>query len=59
VLRELTERLHKEAVDLGVLSRNKEAVHKVYDDVVDAVQRTLRLARSKTNAIGGPDPIRM
>ena len=57
--RELTERLHKEAVDSGVLSRNKEAVHKVYDDMVDAVQRTLRLARWKTNAIGGPNPIRM
>jgi hypothetical protein len=56
--RELTEKLHKEAVDSGVLSLNKEAVHKVYDDMTDAVQRTLRLTRWKTNAIGGPNPIR-
>jgi hypothetical protein len=56
--RELTERLHKEAVDSGVLSRNKEAVQRVYDDMVDAAQRTLRLARWKTNAVGGPNPIR-
>jgi hypothetical protein len=55
----LTERLHNEAVNSGVLSRNKEAVQKIFDDMNDAIQRTVRLTRWKTNAIGGPNTIRM
>jgi hypothetical protein len=57
--RTLAERLHNEAVSSGVLSRNKEAVHKIFDEMQDAIQRTVRLARWKTNAIGGPNTIRM
>jgi hypothetical protein len=57
--RALADRLREEAINSGILSRNKEAVQKVFDDMVDAIQRTVRLARWKTNAIGGPDPIRM
>jgi intracellular sulfur oxidation DsrE/DsrF family protein len=57
--RSLTERLHNEAVSSGVLSRNKEAVQKVFDEMQGAIQRAVRLARWKTNAIGGPNTIRM
>ena len=56
--RKLTERLHNEAVNSGVLSRNKEAVQKIFDDMNDAIQRAVRLARWKTDAIGGPNTIR-
>lgn len=57
--RSLAETLHNEAVSSGVLSRNKEAVQKIFDEMQDAIQRTVRLARWKTNAIGGPSTIRM
>ena len=57
--RPLAERLHNAAVSSGVLSRNKEAVHKIFDEMQDAIQRTVRLARWKTNATGGPNTIRM
>jgi hypothetical protein len=57
--RSLTERLHNEAVSSGVLCRKKEAVQKIFDDMDDAIQRTVRLARWKTYAIGGPYTIRM
>lgn len=57
--RNLAERLHDEAVSSGVLSRNKGAVQEIFDDMADAIQRTLRLARWRANAIGGPNPIRM
>ncbi len=56
--RTLTERLNSEAVASGVLSRNKEAVSKVFDDMTDTIQRTLRLARWRTNIRSGPNPIR-
>jgi hypothetical protein len=57
--RKLVERLHSDAVSSGTLSLNKEAVRQVFNDMTDAIQRTLRLARWKTNAIGGPNPIRV
>ena len=57
--RNLAERLHNDAVNSRVLSRKKEAVQKIFDDMNDAIQRTVRLARWKTNAIGGPNTIRM
>lgn len=56
--RNLTERLHNEALSSGVLSRNKEAVLRVYEDMHDCIQRTLRLARWRTNIRSGPNPIR-
>jgi hypothetical protein len=57
--RNLSDRLSNEAAASGVLSLNKEAVKQVREDMEDLIQRTLRLARWKTNAIGGPNPIRM
>jgi hypothetical protein len=57
--RKLSERLHSEALSSGILSRKKEAVGKVFDDMYDFIQRTLRLARWRTNIRGGPNPIRM
>lgn len=56
--RNLSERLHKEAVTSGVLSLKKETVKYVFDDMSDFIQRTLRLARWRTNARGAPNPIR-
>jgi hypothetical protein len=55
---DLAERLHNEAVSSGVLSRNREAVQKIFEDMNDAIQRTVRLVRWKTYAIGGPNTIR-
>lgn len=57
--RELTKRLHEEAIATGILSRNKEAVKTVYDEMYSLILRTLRLARWRTNSSGGPNPIRM
>ena len=57
--RSLAERLHNEAVSSGVLSQKKEAIQKIFDEMQDTIQRTVRLARWKTNAIGGPYTIRM
>jgi len=57
--RSLTERLRNEAVSSGFLSRNKGAVQKIFDDMNDAIRRTVRLVRWKTNANGGPNTIRM
>jgi hypothetical protein len=54
----LTERLHNDAVSSGVLSQKKGAVQKIFDDMNDAIQRTVRLVRWKTDAIGGPNTIR-
>jgi hypothetical protein len=56
--RSLPERLYNEAVSTGILSQKKEAVNLVYDDMTDFIQRTLRLARWRTNIRGGPNPIR-
>jgi hypothetical protein len=50
--------LNDEAANMGVLSINKDAVSKVYDDLNDIIQRTLRLARWRVNSRGGPNPIR-
>ncbi len=57
--RSLSERLQNEAVNSGVLSLKKEAVCNVYDDMYDSIERTLRLTRWRTNARGGPNPIRV
>jgi hypothetical protein len=57
--RNLSERLNSEASSSGVLSIKKEAVRAVRDDMYDFIQRTLRLARWRTNSRGGPNPIRM
>jgi hypothetical protein len=56
--RELTERLNNEAASSGELSLKKAAVQGLFDDMLDAIQRTVRLVRWKTNAVGGPNPIR-
>jgi|HubBroStandDraft_3_1064219.scaffolds.fasta_scaffold764439_1 hypothetical protein len=58
-VRSLSERLHAEAVNSGVLSLKKEQVSRVRGDMYDSIQRTLRLARWRTNVRGGPNPIRM
>jgi hypothetical protein len=56
--RSLSDRLQAETLASGTLSLRKEAVKKVYDEMSDLIQRTLRLARWRTNSRGGPNPIR-
>lgn len=56
--RSLSERLYNETVSTGILSQKKEAVKQIFDDMTDFLQRTLRLARWRTNIQGGPNPIR-
>jgi hypothetical protein len=61
--RTLAQRLHSEAVSSGVLSRNKEAVQKIFDQMQDAFQRTpascpmenQRHRRSKHNSHGNAE----
>jgi hypothetical protein len=56
--RTLSDRLHNEATNSGILSLEKGAVKKAYDDMNDCIQRTLRLVRWRGHARGRPNPIR-
>ncbi len=56
--RALSNRLQGEAFATGSLSIRKEAVNEVQEEMYDLIQRTLRLARWRTNSRGGPNPIR-
>jgi hypothetical protein len=56
--REMTERLHSEAVSSGKLSIKKEAVSRIYFEMYCHMLRTMRLIRWRTNSQGRPHQIR-
>jgi len=55
--REIPARHHDEAVSSGNLSIKREVVGQVRDDLREITLRALRLARWRTNAPGGPNPV--
>jgi hypothetical protein len=55
---EMTDRLYREAVSLGVLSIKKEAVRQVHDDMFLHMLRTIRLIRWRASSEGKPYPIK-
>lgn len=57
--RALSDRLTAEAAATGMLSFKKDDVHTAYEDMHNCMDRVLRLVRWRTNARGGPDPLRM